>query len=742
MNVNKNIDTFDCKEIKKDIDILVSSLRDKICRCNPEELLLYTQHIFLRNMIVIDSDERYMNIGKNPALGRMTEYIQSVLVASQNLYDPIKDKGNNIEQLEEVRDDFLLLDKNLARFHLTLREYYIDTYKGFDKNILNTIIDAQLFYMVRGKRYPAFEIEYFNALLNPHETIIKDLFDIEVIDILNGIEKIQIALLKGKINAISKLKWDENSNNELDQCTLQDAYSTKLNNVIGLTDWPEEFVELFAFSLGEDEKFFKSNYAGWPNVDLPIQKKPFIKLNGEYLCFDYYSFVDNFYRMFQKTVSRLAPNYSWKDIQQIASERMVANLFKKILPNSLILENNYYPIEKSLKLMAENDLLIQYLDVLIIVEVKAGSFIYTAPMTDFEGQINSYKNLVEKSDHQCNRTLDYIKSTNTPIIYDEKNEEKHSFDTAKITEIYTISVTVDNINTFANRAEKLDFLNLKCNTVSLAVDDLMVYREYFDSPLMFLHYLKQRKKATYTEKLELHDELEHLGMYINHNDYYNMVKGIEGVDILFFSGYMEEIEKYLIGLFYSTHQNPKPMHNIPPLFLKLLNYIDAHDIENKHEIANLILDFSVEERYKICQDINNLIYEQPLRNSMASLSMAGNTDALKFTCFVNQIGVPQKTFDDKRRNVLSTLIWNDEKERLLMDLYFDKNNNFIKASFKKYNADSIEPSEYESLKHEAEIRSKILVLKYKEVVGKKIGRNQICPCGSGKKYKKCCLNKQ
>ncbi|MCG8572964.1 MAG: SEC-C domain-containing protein, partial [Spirochaetes bacterium] len=26
--------------------------------------------------------------------------------------------------------------------------------------------------------------------------------------------------------------------------------------------------------------------------------------------------------------------------------------------------------------------------------------------------------------------------------------------------------------------------------------------------------------------------------------------------------------------------------------------------------------------------------------------------------------------------------------------------------------------------------------------GKKIGRNSPCPCGSGKKYKKCCLNKK
>lgn len=27
------------------------------------------------------------------------------------------------------------------------------------------------------------------------------------------------------------------------------------------------------------------------------------------------------------------------------------------------------------------------------------------------------------------------------------------------------------------------------------------------------------------------------------------------------------------------------------------------------------------------------------------------------------------------------------------------------------------------------------------VIGKKIGRNDACPCGSGKKYKQCCMNK-
>lgn len=37
---------------------------------------------------------------------------------------------------------------------------------------------------------------------------------------------------------------------------------------------------------------------------------------------------------------------------------------------------------------------------------------------------------------------------------------------------------------------------------------------------------------------------------------------------------------------------------------------------------------------------------------------------------------------------------------------------------------------YVSIKHET-----------KSKYGRKVGRNETCPCGSGAKYKKCCLNK-
>ena len=52
---------------------------------------------------------------------------------------------------------------------------------------------------------------------------------------------------------------------------------------------------------------------------------------------------------------------------------------------------------------------------------------------------------------------------------------------------------MDNINSAAAKAEKLAFLNLQSDSISIAIDDLMIYRDYFDSPLKFLHFLKEKR---------------------------------------------------------------------------------------------------------------------------------------------------------------------------------------------------------------------------------------------------------
>ena len=123
---------------------------------------------------------------------------------------------------------------------------------------------------------------------------------------------------------------------------------------------------------------------------------------------------------------------------------------------------------------------------------------------------------------------------------------------------------------------------------------------------------------------------------------------------------------------------------------------------------------------------------------MAAISAAGTGDSLRYTCFVNQTGVTLLSTDEKRKYVLASLIWNQDPERVLLDLYFDEKEEFYKLIFKRFTSKDVLANEVEELRSQGERIANMRLKKYKLKHPGKIGRNQLCPCGSGKKYKKCC----
>ena len=63
---------------------------------------------------------------------------------------------------------------------------------------------------------------------------------------------------------------------------------------------------------------------------------------------------------------------------------------------------------------------------------------------------------------------------------------------------------------------------------------------------------------------------------------------------------------------------------------------------------------------------------------------------------------------------------------------------FLKTDGKEEPAKEIEKLQKELMRlHARDIANP----KVKEIRQKKIGRNEECPCGSGKKFKKCCIEK-
>ena len=90
--------------------------------------------------------------------------------------------------------------------------------------------------------------------------------------------------------------------------------------------------------------------------------------------------------MLQKNIRFYNDKYAtkWSNIQQEASETLVAEKFKKLMPNASVYVGNYYPEADSLKKMDENEIIVICDDVVIIAEVRADSFTYTPAITDFE----------------------------------------------------------------------------------------------------------------------------------------------------------------------------------------------------------------------------------------------------------------------------------------------------------------------------------------------------------------------
>jgi preprotein translocase subunit SecA len=84
------------------------------------------------------------------------------------------------------------------------------------------------------------------------------------------------------------------------------------------------------------------------------------------------------------------------------------------------------------------------------------------------------------------------------------------------------------------------------------------------------------------------------------------------------------------------------------------------------------------------------------------------------------------------------LLVNGEAERLLLELFYDDNGSLQDVRWHWIEKARIPPELLPKLEADAAKLRQLRVATAK-AERRKIGRNEPCPCGSGKKYKMCCL---
>lgn len=730
----------------------VLQLREKILCCDPYKLLMDLRSIAIMGQLNVFSEINYSY--ETNAIIHAQEFIQSVFISSElNLENRVDDENEEV-LFNEIVADFEEVYKDIQVFYYYWAAY-IHKQCAIDDDKIKDIVEAQYMYGVRGNRYQVFELEPIKALLSPHDEVLQELFGVSFEEMIQGLDKLRYSLSQGYADAFMEFGREyENfceavdsgrrpeevlkESEERTSIVAGKVFGNDLIDVKKVTGWDERFINVLSSGLNEYLCSIEGDFSKWPIVDLPVTKKPFIKINGVTYAFLYYALFDNIYRIVQKEIMRVKPHYAdkWKELQTNASEKMVTDLFLKLLPGAEAHIGNYYPVKSSLKQMNENDIIVTYQNYLFIVEVKAGSFPTTAPIIDYNAYEKAYHNLAEVADSQCSRTLEYIKGHPTPQFYNQDKEPTFTlapYDSFE--EIFTFSVTVDNFNEFAAKAEKLSVISLKEQTVVISYDDLLVYGGFFDSPIDFLHFLKQRKAAMKVEQYQMNDEFDHLGLYIDRNLYALNPSQYGDVKRVFWNGFRQDIDEYFNWLFIDPDRAQKPIQNIPKELAELLDYLKDNISAESIALAHFLMDLSTESKEDFVKQIKYCLKRQIELGRTVPMIAFGDT---KYCVFISMPGIVPFKESEQHDYAYAMASRNENIPVMCISLEYDGTNKLISAIGKKCSVTDLDEEEKVRINQYGKEKARDWI-ELRKRSQKKIGRNDYCPCGSGKKYKHCCL---
>ena len=761
--------------VAKEIDDVVSHIVSVIGVLPADQLLTraWQEQVLSSRHIKVEAD-----VTQEDAIAlRMIDYVQSV-IASAPRGEIQKDKLSD--------DDWLDLRKSVASLFKKLNLEYPSCSTAhreaegtvFDDAMEEFFIRAQMHWCnVRGDYYQVHQIDVISDLLKNQSELIESAYGITSDKLSMEVEKIWRSLNFGIQEAMDSMRhihaevmaevnrmvtqkevnFQAQSMGQLilevtDRLGLRDVMNRSADVIGGMglfdlrkvTDLPVSFLDDFSWAPSQEKDFLaEGEFKGWPLRIQPIFRRPFLKFGDTYYCFETYSLFDNFYRQIEKQIFQRSEKdkQAWLQNRKEISETLPVNYLAKILPGAIVFSEVYYPVVSEnggLKNLAELDCIIIYDDHLFIVEVKAGAFTYTSPANDLPAYVKSLEALVGAPSKQGQRFLKYLEGAEEVDIFDAKRRSIGKLRRSDFRCKTICAVTLDPFTELAAQSQHLHKIGVDVGDVPswpLSLSDLRVYSDIFAGPLDFLHFVEQRMRAAPSENLQLDDELDHLGLYFEHNNYAMYASELaENKAHLRFNGYRSEIDEYFSEKMMRSNDSPLPAQKLPFRLREVIDFLARQNQPHRSQIASYLLDFSGGWRSDLSKWIDEELLEIPQRGRCLPLSTVGET---RLTIFLSVEGVVESSHEKSVEHSQAAMIASGESDRTLLELKYDSNGPIL-VSMSTVSLHGISRGHLEKLKEKSvELKEKRLARSVASFG--KIGRNEPCPCGSGKKFKRCCM---
>lgn len=761
------------EQVCTEIGELIGKIRERVSKHDPRVVL---QRAFWERMNgLLQVGPRESELGFSHVVEqRMLDYVQAVIVSTPTSgeWDELTD-GDYITLKQQVGKLFDLLTGTyiLTRTAHIRQQYSSDDQESLYVNLLLHWV------LLRGKNYVALEIEHLADLLRPHSDVIREQYGITTDQLVDELRKVLHAHVRGCMESMGRLstiheewraKVDQSHlaqrieelgepaalQESLKQLGLSEAMKAACGQAFyfdlfdlgTLTSLPVQLLEDLALEPGKDQAFFSPGAdAGWPTRRLPTWDRPLLKVEGRYYCFDQYALFDHLYRTLERRIVCRAPAYreSWNSRQKVVSEELPLQLLGRILPGAELISGGSYQYRDPATgkaAWADVDGLVIYGDLLLAIEVKAGKFIGDPPAPDLQDYERSIAQLLGDPAEQAHRFLGLIRNSSDLPIYRERSPDApvlkvlHSEDYRST---HAIAVSVDQLTHLATSIQhrRTQQTLAEAPVWRVSIGDLRVYAAIFRNPLIFCHFLEYRMRAFHSSAIQVDDELDHLGMYLRENDYvrYANAIGADGADVQW-QGYTDVLDEYFVKVLEEDGNTQPPQQLMPELLQHSIDILANSQNPDRRRVVCHLLDMDGTSRTGLCEAIESSLREDELSGRSMVYSTTG---AVRVTVFANMAGHGSQISQDNIDHALACLLLGKEKERVLLCLEVSAGHQVVWCEGKMVTEVMI-ITENRGRVEALSARLRQRRIKAASESGR-IGRNQACPCGSGRKYKRCCL---
>jgi len=761
--------------VVQEIDDLVSRIVSLVGVLPPDQLLTraWQEQVMSSRHIKVEVDVTH----DDAVALRMIDYVQSVIAAAPR---------GEAQKNELSDEDWNDLRINIAALFRKLNFEYPSCATAhrkasgtvYDDAMEEFFVRAQMHWCnVRGDYYQVHQVDAIADLLRSQSKLIEAAYGISSDELVAELRKIWRSLIFGLHEAMTSMfnlhtevmtevqRMIEQNEADLQSQSVGELIFeaakrlghgdtlTQSAGAIGnmglfdlrkVTDLPAAFLDDFSWAPHQETDFLADGeFKGWPLRIQPIFRRPFLKFNDTYYCFELHSLFDNFYRQLEKRIFQQseAEKQEWIRNRKEISENLPVDYFGRLLPGATVLPEIYYPVlseSGSARNFAEADCVIVYDDHLFIIEVKAGAFTYTSPANDLPAYVKSLEALVGAPSKQGQRFLKYLESAEEVDIFDAKRRPVGKLRKGDFRCKTICAVTLDPFTELAAQAQHLHKIGVDVGDVPvwpLSLSDLRVYGDIFAGPLDFLHFVEQRMRAAPSEKLQLDDELDHLGLYLEHNNYAMHADELSKSGAqLRFNGYRSAIDAYFSAKLTGADEPALPTQKVPARLRELIDFLAKQSQLHRSRIASYLLDLAGDWRLDLSKWIDEELVAIPQRGRCLPLSTVGD---VRLTIFVNIEGIAELCHEKATEHAQAAMIATGESDRILLELAYGPNGP-TRASMSTVSLHGLSREHLEQLKKNAtDLKEKRLARSVANFG--KVGRNELCPCGSGKKFKRCCM---